>query len=53
MGTLLYLKSGSFSPQPGQKVLKAADYAVLAQAEDIVRLAEQEAESIRDRKSVV
>ena len=47
MGTLLCLKSGSFSPQPGQKVLKAADYAVLAQAEDIVRLAELEAESIR------
>jgi type III secretion protein L len=47
MGTLFFLKSGSFSPQPGQKVLKAADYAVLAQAEDIVRLAELEAESIR------
>ena len=47
MGTLLCLKSGSFSPQPGQKVLKSADYAVLAQAEDIVRLAELEAESIR------
>jgi type III secretion protein L len=47
MGTLLCLKNGSFSPQPGRKVLKAADYAVLAQAEDIVRLAELEAESIR------
>jgi type III secretion protein L len=47
MGTLLCLKNGSFSPLPGQKLLKAADYAILAQAEDIVRLAELEAESIR------
>jgi type III secretion protein L len=47
MGTLLCLKNSSFSPPAGRNVLKAADYAVLAQAEDIVRLAELEADSIR------
>ena len=43
MGTLLFINNGRFAPAPGQKVLKAADYALLLEAENILATAREEA----------
>ncbi len=47
MGTLFFIKNGRFTPRPGQKVLKAADYALLLEAEAVLEKARQEAEAVR------
>jgi type III secretion protein L len=47
MGTLLYLKNGSYAPSSGLPVLKKKDYALLLQAEQILAHARAEAEAIR------
>ena len=48
MGTLLYIKNGQFSLRPDQKVLKAAEYAVLLEAEQILATARAEAAAIAE-----
>lgn len=46
MGTLLYIKNGRFTLPPGAGVLKAADYAVLLEAGDVLDKARAEAEAM-------
>lgn len=43
MGTLFHIKNGEFLLSPGLKILKAADYATLLEAEDVVARARAEA----------
>jgi type III secretion protein L len=48
MDALFFIKNGSFTPKPGQTVLKAADYALLLAAEEVLEKARQEGEAIRE-----
>ena len=48
MGSLFFIKNGQFTPRPGQKLLKAADYALLVAAEQVLDAARQEGEAIRE-----
>jgi type III secretion protein L len=47
MGTLLFLKHENFAVPPGARVLKAADYAILTRAGEMLDLAAREAAAIR------
>lgn len=47
MGTLLFIKNGGVACAPGQRLLKAADYAKLVEAGRILDLAREEAEAMR------
>jgi type III secretion protein L len=48
MGTLLFLKSGTYTPPADQPVLKKGDYAMLLQTEAVLAHARIEAERIRE-----
>jgi type III secretion protein L len=48
MGEIFFIKNGNFTPKPGQKVLKAADYALMAAAEEALETARREGETIRE-----
>lgn len=48
MGTLFYIKNYGPCPAPGQTLLKAADYALAVEAKQILDLARQEAEAMRE-----
>lgn len=48
MASLLFIKSGRFSLPPGKKILKAAEYATLLEAESVLAAADAEAARIRE-----
>ena len=48
MGSLFFIKNGNFTPKPGQKVIKSADYALMVAAEEVLAKARQEGEAIRE-----
>ena len=47
MGTLFCISTGTFTPKPGQTLLKAADYTRFVAAEELLVMARKEAEAIR------
>ena len=49
MGVYHLLKKNTLTPAADTKVLKAAEYAQLVRANEIIRTAELEAESIRQQ----
>ncbi len=49
MASLLQLKRGVFTPAPTARLLKAADYALLLEAESILDAARAEAEALRQQ----
>ena len=49
MGSFIYLKEKTFEPAPGQKIIKAADYATWLDARQLIEKAQADADAIRAR----